>query len=989
MSDFDPLTPEERDAQFDSGTNPKRKTKPRDPRPFVRSSPNAPEFISLPWRNIQATRIDLYRSADDAPSLVVERFDWTDQETGARRKIILQNSLRQGENGPVWVREGFPDSEPTPLFNLPEIAGHPDKSVVLVEGEKACEAAHIIFGGSAIATTAPQGAGSFHHADVSPLSGRTVFPWRDNDAPGETWLEAVTKALRGVAKEIRAVDVPELLKLDGGARRASHNPDGWDAADAVVEWTDHAALRVNIMQLAKPACTDNTTVPGGDVADQEKIRAELRQRIDALNSMDEKGARAIVADAVKAKLSEVAVETLIKPLAAKLGVKETSARKFWQKIEREIKDEEGALEAKKREAQSKEELRKLEEERAATRKRLELSCWEIANDPKLLYRLTKVARKAGVIGEDSSVRATYIAASSRFDRRKAICLLRRGAPAGGKSHVTDRILLFIPDEDVVRVSNGSPLSLVYYGGEDEDALKHKIVYVAEAAILAERNGVEGVLTIMLRLLISEGRIDHQVVVPVPNAPATTVHIRRNGPVVVLITSARNNIEEELLTRLMTSDADESQEQTENVIEAALTDEDGEDEREGVRKEIDQWLDYQCWIALDAPYDVSIPYRPAILRAIRAQREAARQRGEKPKFKLRVRRDVHGFLTAIRTSAILHKAQREKQGCIIATLDDYRHAHEAFDPGLVSLYKTTSPLTTIAVVKAIEEMGATTITAVKVTVTALMEKLGITGRGTANDRLRDAEERGYIELVDKPGGYGKTTPREYKIVKSAGEIGKEAGTPFGPEVFPSPEAVEAELEKTPKGGVSPRYSGTDGTKSASDPYCTDHTTVPERHASSQDISLPAEKTDHRPEQCFRKSSRIWKTASVVVGAMRPADIVERARRCGVTLTLSADGTGLSLSADSEPPQEIVDLVRAHKPEIVAHIQAERRRINRWIADCLIEWQDSCLHCRKPVLPGQPWTVVSNGDVSARFHKNCESAWRAGQEALACKTLGLPQ
>jgi hypothetical protein len=72
----------------------------------------------------------------------------------------------------------------------------------------------------------------------------------------------------------------------------------------------------------------------------------------------------------------------------------------------------------------------------------------------------------------------------------------------------------------------------------------------------------------------------------------------------------------------------------------------------------------------------------------------------------MRRDIHGFLTAIRTSAILHKAQREKdeKGRIIATLDDHQHAHEAFDPGLAALYKTAPPVTTIAVVRAIEAMG---------------------------------------------------------------------------------------------------------------------------------------------------------------------------------------------------------------------------------------------------------------------------------------------
>ena len=79
-------------------------------------------------------------------------------------------------------------------------------------------------------------------------------------------------------------------------------------------------------------CTDCTAVPEGPEA-QEKTRAELRERIDALNGMDENGARAIVADAVKAGLSALAVETLIGPLAKKLGVKQTYARKFWKEVE--------------------------------------------------------------------------------------------------------------------------------------------------------------------------------------------------------------------------------------------------------------------------------------------------------------------------------------------------------------------------------------------------------------------------------------------------------------------------------------------------------------------------------------------------------------------------------------------------------------------------------------------------------------------------------
>ena len=128
------------------------------------------------------------------------------------------------------------------------------------------------------------------------------------------------------------------------------------------------------------------------------------------------------------------------------------------------------------------------------------------------------ARKLGLVGEGASLRGAYLTASSRFNEDSAICLLRRGAPAGGKNFLFDRTFALIPDDDIIRISSGSPLSLVYYGGEDEDAFKHKIIYVPEAAIIAEKNKVESTLTIMLRILISEGRLDHNVALPQADGP---------------------------------------------------------------------------------------------------------------------------------------------------------------------------------------------------------------------------------------------------------------------------------------------------------------------------------------------------------------------------------------------------------------------------------------------------------------------------------------
>jgi hypothetical protein len=128
-----------------------------------------------------------------------------------------------------------------------------------------------------------------------------------------------------------------------------------------------------------------------------------------------------------------------------------------------------------------EELRRREadEERDALRR----SCSRIALSPTLLAEMEAVVHDLGVVGEGAAIRGGYLAATSRLLRRLAISLLRRGAAAGGKNFLLTTVLRLIPRDSVVLMSSGSPMSLVYYGGEDEDALKHKVLYAQEAAIL--------------------------------------------------------------------------------------------------------------------------------------------------------------------------------------------------------------------------------------------------------------------------------------------------------------------------------------------------------------------------------------------------------------------------------------------------------------------------------------------------------------------------
>ena len=122
-------------------------------------------------------------------------------------------------------------------------------------------------------------------------------------------------------------------------------------------------------------------------------------------------------------------------------------------------------------------------------------------------------------------------------------------------------------------------------------------------------------------------------------------------------------------------------------------------------------------------------------------------------------------------------------------------------------------------------------------------------------------------------------------------------------------------------------------------------------------------------------------------MTAAEILAQAGTRGFQISLNSSGDGLILWPD-DPPADLVDLVRGAKPQIVAVLQNERGRINRWIADRLIDWPpESCLHCRKPIIVGQPWTVVSNGEVTARFHEPCHGEWLAQQEVAARMALGL--
>jgi hypothetical protein len=497
----------------------------------------------------------------------------------------------------------------------------------------------------------------------------------------------------------------------------------------------------------------------------------------ALKKGDDKGVITVLTAAAKIGLSGLEEDILIKTLAHATGIGLKPVRKLWETLKKK------AEERKRAEAEA-ERLRdaaawatRAQAAKDAERARLWASCGATAENPELLDIMAAIAHARGLVNEDAGVRGVYLTYVSRLLASTAIRLLRLGASASGKNIPVELTLAFLPGHAVEQFSGTSPKTLVYFGRDDPDALKHKIIYIPEAIILAskQRQGEgDNEFATMFRTLISEGKLVYRTVMKNANGEYETETIVKNGPIAAILTTAKD-VDQELKTRALIQETDESGEQTEAIVERVL------DEHEGADNLL-SWVDLQVWLELDMPpegYRVRIPFRKAIFKAFKQWR---------PDFlkgsAMRMRRDVSSFLTAIEASAVLHKAQRgdlDEKGRIVATLDDYKNAYDAFDLGLAATHGGASEKV-IAVVAAIEEMSGDADLPVKVTLRELAKKLRIVNLRTTGDRLMEAVSCGAVEQDDSMSGRGGA--RYFRLLTTADDLRKAPG--LG--VFPPPDLV---------------------------------------------------------------------------------------------------------------------------------------------------------------------------------------------------------
>jgi hypothetical protein len=432
----------------------------------------------------------------------------------------------------------------------------------------------------------------------------------------------------------------------------------------------------------------------------------------------------------------------------------------------------------------------------------------LAADPGLMKNLIAYANDQGVVGEDAAVVATFLTAVSRTLAGRAGCMVRTGAPSSGKNFVVEAILAtldHVRSDDptasgpLIRLSSSSPLALVYSGGaDDEDSLKGRLVYVPEASSLLDASGQERPGVGLLRTLISEGQINHHVALPVTDNNGSrsieTRKIVKRGPVALILTTARENIEPEMHTRLMLVPSDESGGQTADVHQSRIERSSGFGPAGTSSTALAGWRNYQAWIGAAAPYDVIIPFYKAL--------QAAYKHMNLP---LRARRDIDGILTGVKASAVAHRMQRDvdPHGRIVATLEDYRWAYVGFAPGLTSLYQPKVAENVLSVVKVVERAIAEkrgksqqqkreddpidSLSAVALSRDQIARALGLGSRSELNDRIGKAVSAGLLE-IDNPSA-PRSVPRSYRVLVSSQDAQAQRGNCSA---MPSPECVEGLL-----------------------------------------------------------------------------------------------------------------------------------------------------------------------------------------------------
>jgi putative DNA primase/helicase len=231
-------------------SRPKRQASmtPKPIKPPVDAPPPTLNGATHQWR---------YTNAAGETLFWIQRVDKPKGGKLFRPRTWVDGTGWQGERGTGWPA-------PRPLYNLASLSDRPNAKVILCEGEKAADRAQELFP-SSVAIAWPNGAQSVGKVDWSPLTGRSILLWPDNDDEGRAAMAKAASLIQGPAK---------LLTIDA----PPDAPQKWDIADA--DWTPEQAsayVKENNREFTQPG-----ELVEVDLAAIPERKAKPRGRLDSM-----------------------------------------------------------------------------------------------------------------------------------------------------------------------------------------------------------------------------------------------------------------------------------------------------------------------------------------------------------------------------------------------------------------------------------------------------------------------------------------------------------------------------------------------------------------------------------------------------------------------------------------------------------------------------------------------------------------------------------
>lgn len=373
----------------------------------------------------------------------------------------------------------------------------------------------------------------------------------------------------------------------------------------------------------------------------------------------------------------------------------------------------------------------IQEEKNSRIEELKTIAAHVLAAPDPLELVESQIRALGCGGDLKPALIVYLAMTSRLlEMRQGtmpVHLLLLAQASAGKSYLLGLNLLLFPLEAYHTIPAGSPRVLIY----DDADLKHRVAIFGEADSLPA--GEDNPAASAIRNLLQDHFLHYEVTVQNPDTREyTTKKISKPGPTVLITTSTRR-LGHQLDTRLFSLGVCDS---PQKIKEALMTQADLE--LNGAPKPEAGLIAFQAYLQSLAPWKVVIPF----------VRELAEKIGERATAP-RVMRDFARLQSLIKSVAVIRHQhrQRDNQGRIIATIDDY----EAVCDLVGAMYETTSTGASSELrdtVKAIMDMLAQ---GKSPTATSLANRLGI-DRSTASRRVKTAIKHGWVVNKETKKGY---------------------------------------------------------------------------------------------------------------------------------------------------------------------------------------------------------------------------------------------